>query len=149
MPSLVSAYCGLYCGSCARFLETARRPAGAVAAPGQEPCLGCRSDVNSPWCAQCNLKRCARGKGVEFCGECAEYPCADLRAFRDDPRFPYHAEVGDHLRTIAEHGEAEWLRRMERKWTCPTCGAKADWYSRSCPRCAGPMPGFSRPAAGA
>jgi len=57
-------------------------------------------------------------------------------------------EVGDHLRAIGEVGEAEWLRRMARKWTCATCGQRADWYARSCPRCAGAMPGFARPAAG-
>ncbi len=148
MPSPVAAYCGLYCGACPLFLETARRPAGTAPAPGEQRCLGCRSDVNGSWCAQCGLKRCAREKGLDFCGACAEFPCPDWRGFRDDPRYPYHVETGDHLRAIAEAGEAEWLRRMERKWTCPTCGARADWYARSCPRCAAAMPGFSRPAAG-
>ncbi len=145
MPRPVAAYCGLYCGACPLFLETVRRPAGEPAAPGQERCLGCRSEVNGSWCAQCSLKRCAREKGVEFCDRCGEFPCPDWIAFRDDPRYPYHVEATDHLRTVAERGEDAWIRLMERKWTCAVCGARADWWSRTCSRCGKKMPGFERP----
>ena len=146
MPRLVSAYCGPYCGSCPLFLDTVRKPADAPAAPGEQRCLGCRSEVNGTWCGQCNLKRCARARGVEFCGACGDFPCKDWSAFQGDTRYPYHAEVGDHLRAIAATGEDAWIRSQERRWTCAMCGARGGWYTRACPRCGSRMPGFQRPA---
>lgn len=145
MPSPVSAYCGLFCGSCRVQLETARGEALPIEGLGDVTCHGCRSDRNPPWCAGCKLKACARRKGVEFCDRCEEYPCADFAAFRDDLRYPYHAEVPEHLRTIAEEGEPEWLRRMDARWRCRVCGEPRAWFDLACGRCNAPLPGYARP----
>ncbi len=145
MTSPVSAACGLYCGSCRIYLETAK----GKTFPGDGgplTCRGCRSDVNPPWCASCGLKACAKRKGIEFCSRCSEFPCADFVAFRDDPRYPYHTETPEHLHAIAELGEGEWLRRMEAKWRCPACGTPRAWFDRKCESCGAPLPGFVAPA---
>ncbi len=144
MLSPVSACCGLYCASCRVYLETAR----GTPLPGEDGplvCGGCRSDANPPWCAECGLKACARRKGVEFCDRCGEYPCDAYVGFRDDPRYPYHVEAPEHLRAIAERGEAAWLREMEAKWRCGACGEPRAWFDQACTRCGRPLPGFARP----
>ncbi len=141
----VSAYCGLYCGSCRTYIETAKGRSFSTDA-GPVTCKGCRSDVNPPWCAGCVLKACARRRGVDFCDRCSEYPCADFVAFRDDPRYPYHVETPEHLRTISELGEQAWLALMQAKWRCIGCGEPRAWFDRSCERCGGSLPGFRRPA---
>jgi len=80
-------YCGLYCGACPKFLASENDT--------QEDtrCQGCKSAVVAGWCQTCTLKACARNKGLAFCGECDLYPCADLQAFIDDVRYPYHSLV--------------------------------------------------------
>ena len=77
-------YCGLYCGACPQFLATQNNTLEALAAlrnstPEAMRCQGCKSAVVSGWCQICNLKQCARSKGLELCGDCAQYPCADLQ----------------------------------------------------------------------
>ena len=43
-------------------------------------CQGCR--VPGANCnAACRVKECVRTKGVDFCFECAEYPCKDHGLF--------------------------------------------------------------------
>lgn len=39
------------------------------------PCGGCRSDRNQCFIV-CGAKSCHREKGVDFCFQCEEYPCA-------------------------------------------------------------------------
>jgi hypothetical protein len=42
-------------------------------------CAGCKSDRTKHWSPDCwILKCCADDKGLEFCNECNEFPCAKL-----------------------------------------------------------------------
>jgi hypothetical protein len=140
-----AAYCGLYCGACPVFIAT--RESGSLSADdgASLSCSGCRSDECAPWCLECSLKKCARKRGLAFCGECADYPCADYSGFRDAPPYPYHAECPGYLKDIAALGTAGWLMSMESKWTCPDCGRPASWWEKKCRACGIPMPGFDKP----
>lgn len=137
------AYCGLYCGACPQYLAT---QAGNAVELGLEECQGCKSSVLAPgWCATCSLKACARAKGVEFCFQCAEYPCPDLEGFKDSLDCPYHQEIYDHLETIAEHGKDTWLDEMRKRWSCPGCGRAASWWDLTCSGCGAALRGYERP----
>ncbi len=42
-------------------------------------CSGCKGDRTKNWSADCwILKCCVDDKGLEFCNECHEFPCAKL-----------------------------------------------------------------------
>lgn len=140
-----AAYCGLFCGACPVFLATEteggiKAEDGAILA-----CGGCRSERLTPWCAQCSLKACAQKRGLDFCGECAEYPCESFAGFRDTPDFPYHSECPSYLSAIKAEGWKSWIASMERKWRCPDCGRECSWWDQSCPSCKKAMPGFKKP----
>lgn len=116
-----SAYCGLYCEACPKYIETR---AGEAT---ESPCEGCRSKVVSGWCAECSIKSCAREKEHEFCIECSDYPCEMLVEFKEDPQWPYHMDVFEHLEMIQASGEDKWREAMDKKYR-DADGNKIDWY---------------------
>ncbi len=85
-------YCGYNCGLCAgrsadrekrlKMIEGWNRIYGhhytPDQIPGSEPCPGCkgRGDVADK---ECKARPCATEKGVRFCAECGEFPCAKVR----------------------------------------------------------------------
>ncbi len=53
--------CGFYCGSCPTYRQGACRGCRAAHAPGD-----------------CFTHTCVTRRGLRFCGECADFPCADI-----------------------------------------------------------------------
>jgi hypothetical protein len=131
-------YCGLYCGACPKFLAS-------KAGTEPNPCHGCKSDTVSGWCLTCNLKACARSKGLEYCSACAEYPCADLEAFKTSADYPYHSEVYEYMKIIAAEGNPAWLEKMKARWSCPSCGREAGWWDLACKTCGTKLNGYPEP----
>ena len=81
------AYCGVDCFACADYKTGV--------------CPSCRL---TEWDEDdlCMPVRCCREKGIEICGECAGFPCADMAAF--------YAESESHQRayqTMLKSGETK------------------------------------------
>jgi hypothetical protein len=116
--------CGLYCGACYHFrasfpegkhlLEQARLE-------GREltgfTCAGCRSDTLyiHPGCAQCKIRACAEGNGIEHCGLCLELPCDRIKAFINDGHI-HHLDVLANLMELVAKGPDQWLDEQQRRW---------------------------------
>lgn len=99
MFTLIAA-CGLDCATCSARKATlanddelrAKTAAdwskmyGADIKPADINCRGC-SSVEGPWfsyCTQmCEIRKCARGRKLETCAECADYACGTLSGFLD------------------------------------------------------------------
>jgi hypothetical protein len=146
---LLLGVCGLYCGACYHY--RASFPDGQhlldeAARQGKRregyTCRGCRSDTLyiHPGCAQCEIRACADGKGVLHCGDCDEFPCERLEAFRDDGRV-HHLDVVANLEDLGAEGADQWLEEQERRWTCG-CGARFSWYETACHRCGEPLASY-------
>ena len=59
-------YCGLYCPGCGAFQATTRG-AGIEYEPGLfTTCRGCNSSEVSIWCRDCEIRTCARERGLRF-----------------------------------------------------------------------------------
>jgi hypothetical protein len=128
-------YCGLYCGGCRVFQATAAGP-GLPADDGTYlRCLGCNSETLTPWCADCELKICARERGIRYCGLCGEAPCDKLTRFLDDPEYPYHKDVPEAMRRLTDVGLEAWSAEQDARWRCPSCGGRFDWFAKACPSC--------------
>jgi len=145
------AYCGLYCAACPNYRKTQSLAGqGRLSGRTTEPtdCKGCKSDLLcQSWCAHCNLKDCARSKGLEFCNQCAEYPCANLEGFKHDANYPYHFEITGYLTDIKAKGKDAWLADMAKRWSCASCGASHDWWTTKCPSCGKHVDGYVNPQA--
>ncbi|MBN1591914.1 MAG: DUF3795 domain-containing protein [Candidatus Coatesbacteria bacterium] len=131
--------CGIYCGACGilkdlragRHEERARQ---MNMPPEELKCAGCKTDTIADFCVGCKFRDCTKEKGIEFCFDCDEFPCAELVAFRND-KWPHHSTVLNNLDTIKEEGVAEWLVRQKKRWSCPECGESFTWYESQCEAC--------------
>ncbi|NLG79739.1 MAG: DUF3795 domain-containing protein [Firmicutes bacterium] len=139
MAPRYDTYCGLYCGACDTLLANEEGRLGLLARKCKMSvealtCRGCKSGVASVWCMKCEIRRCALARRVEFCFECADYPCDRLRAFAADSR-AHHSVVLKNLEAIRVKGVAAWLEEQKSRWSCPQCGTRSSWYDRRCRRC--------------
>jgi hypothetical protein len=142
MSNNLIAYCGLYCGACSfRVAYESSNNEHITRMPSQydhlknitlEYCPGCKLDNQ---CGDCDIRDCARSKGIEHCGLCCDFPCAKLVSFNKDGK-PHHAESISNLNLLREIGEAEWLELQNEKWSCK-CGTKYSWYMNECEKCIG------------
>jgi len=124
------APCGMYCGVCKRYLATKK---GLPKQKGLPHCIGCRP----------RNKRCASIKGcpaisngeVEFCYQCANFPCIKLR--RSDRRYTtrYRISLISNLLDIKRSGLDKWLKTEEKKWKCPECGGTISVHDQTCYNC--------------
>ena len=86
----LAAVCGLFCPACTIYIGTTEEPARlkVLAQRMQRPveelqCNGCRTEKRCFYCRSiCTMAKCAAEKGVDFCGQCPEYPCKDLKSFQ-------------------------------------------------------------------
>ena len=139
------AYCGLYCGACSfKLTVDENERAHVLSLPARydkakeaelEPCPGCRNEPASSGDDPCEIRSCARTRGLEHCGSCAEFPCSVITAFAADGT-PHHGQTLENLRRLGEAGNATWLAEQQARWTC-TCGTRRSWYLRKCPQCGG------------
>ncbi|HPD39018.1 MAG TPA: DUF3795 domain-containing protein [Mesotoga infera] len=89
------AFCGIDCSNCPVYRatmtndeilkrETAEkwgREFGFVLEKSEMTCTGCRSEILFKLCFDCPFKECCSKKGIDNCGQCAEYPCQTLERF--------------------------------------------------------------------
>lgn len=96
-PEKMIAYCGLSCSDCPTFIatqknddkmreETAKKWSEMFhqdIKPADINCDGCTSTSTKlfNYCGLCDIRKCAREKGVKSCAYCADYPCEKLTAF--------------------------------------------------------------------
>lgn len=141
----IAAVCGLYCEACSIFLASRDDPARLAALAARMGwtvedtyCEGCRGDRRTVYCRTCAFVPCAAEKGIEFCGECEQFPCAELVTFRDER--PHRIEIFDNLTRLREVGVEAWMEEVARRYRCGSCGTINSAYDLACRNC-GHSPG--------
>ena len=91
-------YCGIDCGACPALIATRTNDAALRAKtaaewsksfghdfkPEEINCTGCPTETGPhiAYCdAVCEIRKCARGRKVATCADCADYGCAPLAGF--------------------------------------------------------------------
>jgi len=106
------AYCGLVCTECPAYIATQAgdhlllmrtavewsRMYGVSISPESIMCDGClaESDRLCAHCYECDIRACARERGVANCAWCASYVCNRLQAFLGQS--PEAGEALEHIR---------------------------------------------------
>ena len=142
----LAAVCGLFCPSCTFYIGSTEDPKRLKALADrfertvdELTCHGCRSDRRGVYCEKyCKMTKCAAEKGIDFCGECAEYPCADLKDFQE--QMAHRFELWDSHKRIKEAGWETWFSEMVEHYSCPECHAINSAYDLACRKC-GAEPG--------
>ncbi|WP_457919438.1 DUF3795 domain-containing protein [Candidatus Lokiarchaeum ossiferum] len=139
MKKRFDSYCGLYCGACEimkinltnNFIQAAKDRNEELE---NLVCDGCKSSQHCAECSICDIRKCAQDKGLEFCSECASYPCKMLLRFKSNNK-PHHSAIIANLEEIKNFGVEEWLIRQETRWACPKCNTPFSWYEKTCEEC--------------
>lgn len=138
----LAAICGLFCPSCNLFIgtredsERLKTLARRLQRPTTElECHGCRTDKRSFFCREnCKMASCAAEKGIDFCGECREYPCSELKDFQS--QMPHRIELWKNHERIKEVGYEKWYREMIEHYSCSECGTINSTYDLvGCRKC--------------
>jgi hypothetical protein len=135
------AYCGLYCGAC--FIMNAYTQNRDDCLPqdwidpldGKEiKCYGCKSELVFENCCGCRIRSCAQSKDIDFCNNCSEFPCKNIKRLENTNLA--HLKVAIHsLDIIKEIGVQEWLFKQKDRWLCSNCNYPFSWYEKNCIRC--------------
>ena len=136
-------YCGTYCGACsiAMYNRETGHADELVALLGGVPtedlsCGGCKSDSVYAGCKACDIRSCARQKGIEHCIDCAGYPCKSFRTRQKAAKlFPHLHRTDVGLRCIKLGGVDYWLDLQKKHWSCPDCDTPFTWYVTACSKC--------------
>jgi hypothetical protein len=136
----LAAVCGLYCEACTLFIATKEDPTRLKGwadryqlSEEAVKCYGCRSDKRGPYCQTCKMSACAAERGIDFCVECDEYPCGDLKKFQSER--PHRIELWDNLGQIRTAGYEQWLKNIRKHYTCPQCRTINSTYDAKCRKC--------------
>lgn len=70
-------------------------------------CQGCRSKGAL---MTCEIKNCAKNKGVAFCYQCEEFPCNKLFEIQRD-----HPDNIENIKRIQKIGVEKWIEEKEKK----------------------------------
>jgi hypothetical protein len=92
----LTPFCGPHCSKCPSFVATENNDRSALERIAAEwtqsmgrtftaadvTCDGCRVEGGrlSAYCAVCEIRACARSKGVPTCAHCGDYPCQRIVA---------------------------------------------------------------------
>lgn len=136
----LAAVCGLFCPSCMIYIASHSTPERRqkIADGMQRPvesmvCEGCRSDQRYVYCQSCKMSACAAEKGFDFCSECADYPCDELKQFQAER--PHRLELWQSLERIKEAGYETWFAEMLEHYACPACETINSAYQLTCQEC--------------
>ena len=132
MEEILIAPCGMNCGVCISYLagQNNLKEKGFA----RRYCAGCRPrGKNRTFMSQhCELV----GKGlVEFCFECADFPCRRLKELDKRYRSKYHLSMIENLESIQAEGMSAFLEKEEAKWRCPVCGGVICCHNGLCLNC--------------
>ena len=138
----LAAVCGLFCPACTLYIGTMEDEPGRLeavskvyrTAPEVWECHGCRSEKRSYFCKnKCKMVDCAREKGIDFCVECDEYPCQELKEFKE--LRPHRIELWKNQQRIQDVGYETWYKEMLEHYACPECQTLNSTYDLKCRSC--------------
>lgn len=140
-PTKVSAaVCGLFCPACYVFIGTQEEPERIMKLAAlqrqtveETRCEGCRSENRTSYCKKCSIVKCATQKGIDFCHECTDYPCRELKTFQS--LMPHGIEIWKSQQKIKEVGYENWYQEMIEHYSCPECHTINSAYDNECRKC--------------
>jgi hypothetical protein len=97
-------------------------------------------------CSTCRLRvsRCAfikqqcdklATKQIEYCFECAGFPCESLKRLDKLYRNKYGMSMIENLVYIKVNGIKQFLKNEQERWKCPNCGGIICVHNKTCYTC--------------
>lgn len=136
----LAAACGLFCPSCTIYIATHEDPERLESfakhlnlSIEETKCFGCRSENRNSKCGDCFMWDCTQKKGIDFCIDCADYPCSELKEFQS--RMPHRLEMWKDLEKIKKIGWEKWYLCQVKNYECNICGTLNSGWDIKCRKC--------------
>ncbi len=132
--------CGLYCGACdiyRAYVDKNENKQKRMAKyfkckPSQVRCHGCQNLDQESWSTDCKILQCLKRNKYSYCYECNNTEICDI--FQKLNR-RYNNMPLENLKQLKKLGEERWLKKQNRRWTCPLCSKPFDYETEKCPSC--------------
>jgi hypothetical protein len=125
--------CGLNCAKCdiyraghgdekllKELIDWFRKERNKTVNPEQIRCEGCRGPVDVHWKPACKMMLCAKEKGLLYCFQCGDFPCAEVNSFCSDG-VPHHKKTVENSMRMREIGIEAWIEEQQKKGRCVFC----------------------------
>ena len=137
----LSAACGLFCGACAIYIATQENDVARLTRQSEflgltieeTKCNGCRSSRLNLNCTSCKMLSCTNDKEIDFCIECSEYPCEEIKLFQS--KYPHRIELWSDLEKIKSIGYLAWFKEKEEHYRCKNCNTINSGWDLRCRKC--------------
>jgi hypothetical protein len=123
------AYCGINCRTCVGFLGY------KLNGEKTESCNGCRTRFKSCTFFIKHCKNIANRDKIEYCFECPDFPCNNLKEIDKYYAGKYRVSIIDSFIQIKTKGMDNFLKSEKEKWKCPTCGGVICAQTKRCYIC--------------
>jgi len=118
------APCGVNCAACSAYLDAKR------------PCPTCRTPDEAhkrKSCIGCEKKKCAFDRDLQWCFECAEFPCTKLKSMNRRYTRDYGVDLIQNG-LDARKDMQKFMKTQRTRCTCE-CGGIIDQHRRQCSEC--------------
>lgn len=123
------APCGMNCGTCVAYFGYAME-----GKKRKHICLGCRSRASLCAFIQKECPKLAASR-IEYCFECGDYPCTNLRTLDNRYRNKYGMSMIENLSYVEENGIEKFLKHEQERWKCHSCGGVICVHNKICYTC--------------
>ena len=125
------APCGMNCAVCSKYLAFVNNWKGSR-------CSSCR--VRGQRCTYLFAKCSGINNNIvtintEFCFECEQYPCKEIKRMDKRYRDNYSVSTKDNLDNIKEQGIDKFREEQYKKHSCTKCGELISVHNRKCFKC--------------
>lgn len=129
IETIMFAPCGMNCKVCYKHCYV------------KKPCDGCFKGYNGKpeHCRKCKIKDCTKQKSVNYCYECSEYPCKQVKDLEKSYNIRYKTSLIENSRFVKENGLYAFMEQQKEIYTCHICGGIISIHDRECSECKLPM----------
>jgi len=80
----------------------------------------CTGPLIRHWSPECKMMLCARERGLQYCFQCEDFPCANVDEFSSDG-ISHHERTIENSKRMKEIGIDAWIEEQKRKGQCVFC----------------------------
>lgn len=125
IESLMFAPCGMNCMVCYKHCYS------------KKACAGCLvSDIGKPeHCRKCKIKDCVKEKGLNYCYQCSEFPCKQIKNLEKSYTSHYGVSLIQNSISVKEQGLIAFMEGQKKQYTCLQCGGIISLHDAECSEC--------------
>lgn len=125
IENLMFAPCGMNCMVCYKHCYSKKACAGCLA-----------SDIEKPeHCRNCKIKDCIKEKGINYCYQCSELPCKQIKNLEKSYTSRYGVSLIQNSISVKEQGLTAFMEEQKKKYTCLQCGGIISLHDAECSEC--------------